>query len=713
MITPELKNVSIDSLYFDPNNFRLINEKNYSRVEKNNYTDELVQKRTLNLLAGVRNENIQDLLDSFRTNGYLYVDQIQVRELDGEGHYVVIEGNRRVAALKTIKLQYENENLSTENLQLDFLDKIPVVIYRGEQNEMDNLIVMGLKHISGNKKWGEWNQAQLVKRLYESNNKNEEEICASIGIDKTNLRRNLRALALIEQYKDSDYGDQFSVSLFPIFREIITYVSLKQWLAWDDVIWYAKNSKNVESLFSLLSTDYQIDDDNQKITLPPAIIKREDVRKLSKILEDNVSFDNLIEKRDIEYAYNLSKFGSKEQGLQKFDNLLEQLKTCTNLISQTVLPEERTSELRKQINILKAYYDKNAEKTKNYQSSFFYTHIDSHLSELKIDLYKGFNNLCLSDFKRINFFAGDNNIGKTSVLESIYLLCNQNDFSAFQEIIRRRGKLSEKTISIELLQEQLLDFSISGIFDNRKAMSYFNKLEENVSDFDSTSYVASYLMASKYDSEKQSSTVRLFYDRDRYTITNGIKKLCPIVFSSPFFLNEPYRYSEFYYKAFQAKTLTEIKSFIKEQIIPTLNDVQFEEKLQRFTVDDNAFDNIMDLGSYGEGVQRIFFISLLFASVENGVLLIDEFENAIHVELLKNFTKLIEKLAIKFNVQVFITTHSKECLDAFVENVNNIDEVQCYALLKNVKNFVSARSFTGKQYRKLTKLAGFDLRTVK
>ena len=80
-----------------------------------------------------------------------------------------------------------------------------------------------------------------------------------------------------------------------------------------------------------------------------------------------------------------------------------------------------------------------------------------------------------------------------------------------------------------------------------------------------------------------------------------------------------------------------------------------------------------DLTQFGEGVQRIFHIGLLFAYARGGIVLIDEFENAIHYTLLRPFTRLVQELAIKFDVQVFLTSHSKECIDAFVQNDFQLD----------------------------------------
>ena len=73
-----------------------MHEPEYVEVPPEQIRDKTVARRTFRLLAGERNQNIQDLIESFRANGYLPVDQIQVRDL-GDGGYVVVEGNRRIA----------------------------------------------------------------------------------------------------------------------------------------------------------------------------------------------------------------------------------------------------------------------------------------------------------------------------------------------------------------------------------------------------------------------------------------------------------------------------------------------------------------------------------------------------------------------------------------------------------------------------------------
>ncbi len=55
------------------------------------------------------------------------------------------------------------------------------------------------------------------------------------------------------------------------------------------------------------------------------------------------------------------------------------------------------------------------------------------------------------------------------------------------------------------------------------------------------------------------------------------------------------------------------------------------------------------------------------ANASGGILLIDEFENGLHWEVQKELWKALFEAANQLGVQVFATTHSQDCIQAFVE----------------------------------------------
>jgi len=71
------------------------------------------------------------------------------------------------------------------------------------------------------------------------------------------------------------------------------------------------------------------------------------------------------------------------------------------------------------------------------------------------------------------------------------------------------------------------------------------------------------------------------------------------------------------------------------------------------------------LKSLGDGMRKIFQIILGLANARNGTLLIDEFENGLHWSVQQEVWDLVFELSEALSVQVFATTHSRDCIQGF------------------------------------------------
>ena len=74
-----------------------------------------------------------------------------------------------------------------------------------------------------------------------------------------------------------------------------------------------------------------------------------------------------------------------------------------------------------------------------------------------------------------------------------------------------------------------------------------------------------------------------------------------------------------------------------------------------------------------------------------------------------DFTRYLQELAVEFNVQVFITTHSKECIDAFIQNQFKNDEITAY-LLQNNNGQIQCKYIEGSRLERLIETINFDIR---
>lgn len=445
------KGYALKNLYLDPNNYRFLDKNDYAKCDDETAVGKTVQNRTKDLLTGKNNSNISDLIASFKKNGYIPVDQIQVRKVAHQ-KYLVIEGNRRIAALKVLEQMY-NESKDIGNIDPEIFKKVPVVDYDGDDPAMFK-VLMGLKHISGNKKWPAINQAKLLASLYEDHGMSEDDIYKSLGISKIEMRATRRTLSLIKRYDESDYGDQFQSEKYSTFREIIKSPPIKEWLELSptDIDIKNVNEKNLDRLFSWISVteeeieDEDIDSDETHILIQEPIIETAlQVRELSKIIYDKNALNNLEATRNLIDA----TLSSETLGKNKLENALSLMKQQINvafnysfLIDDEKL--ETISDSIKKMNALLVTRNKSIDENSPlpFSKKPIVENCNIHFSSFNIEKYKRFSSLKIEGLNKVNVFAGINNAGKSSLLEAIYMMTKLGDTQVFQVMSKHRKKTS-------------------------------------------------------------------------------------------------------------------------------------------------------------------------------------------------------------------------------------------------------------------------------
>ena len=70
------------------------------------------------------------------------------------------------------------------------------------------------------------------------------------------------------------------------------------------------------------------------------------------------------------------------------------------------------------------------------------------------------------------------------------------------------------------------------------------------------------------------------------------------------------------------------------------------------------------IGSMGDGIWRLLGLALALARTEGGILLVDEIDTGLHYSVMENMWKLVNQTARKQKIQVFATTHSRDCYES-------------------------------------------------
>lgn len=700
--------VPLDDLLLDPNNYRFVDQPEYRRVDDTHVADEVVQRRTYNLIIGDGRANIQDLIDSFRESGWLQVDLIQVRPL-ASGKYRVVEGNRRVSALKYLKQRYFEKGFDLGALDPTIFKEVPVITYE-DTDEAHYLVLMGLKHVSGNKKWPPINQARMLRSLREDRGQSPEAICKAVGIGRGEFNIALRTLKLCEAYQASDYGDQFRSDQYSIFRAVVTAPKLRDWIGWDDAAG-ARNKANLERLFGWLSSDVGEDEDSPR--RDPAVATSAQVRELVAIIDDPKALDRLDSTRSLSNA----KEGSNSL-LRK--RVRESLDVCNQEINQLFqlaadLTEDDLTKVESLIAGLRGVSAKRGRFPAIFQTAVSETAPFNQLpkapfSGVFIERYRGLTNVRLDSLARVNLLAGINNAGKTSALEAIHLLARQHDVTGVLDVVKSRSRIAGEPDPRWLVKQLPPSASVKGTFEGTSAevdITY-----ERLDDVeDQAFYLGSLVIESAYGPRAQRSVTTFRERRDRTTTVEGSNVLCRSLLSSPFSLGDPDLLAAVNRRSVEKKSKEKILDFLRAHVDEGLVTIEMVDEFKRFLVSHRAMAESLDLSNFGDGMQRVFVTSLLFAWVENGVLLLDEFENAIHASLLVPLARFVVELARAFNVQVFIASHSKEAIDAFVGQHMNGD-LAGYALVRR-DHKVEVERFDGARLDRLRELADFDLRIVR
>jgi hypothetical protein len=110
---------------------------------------------------------------------------------------------------------------------------------------------------------------------------------------------------------------------------------------------------------------------------------------------------------------------------------------------------------------------------------------------------------------------------------------------------------------------------------------------------------------------------------------------------------------------------------------------------------------------FGDGFKRTLIIALTVLTTDNGVLLVDEIETSIHVSALGSVFSWLIETCRRREIQLFVTTHSLEAIDAMLQPEIATDNVVAFRLNHNGQ---APQRFSGNLLHRLRSERGLDVR---
>jgi AAA15 family ATPase/GTPase len=337
------------------------------------------------------------------------------------------------------------------------------------------------------------------------------------------------------------------------------------------------------------------------------------------------------------------------------------------------------------------------------------------LKSFHIQNYRNLKSVSVNQLAQVNLLVGLNNVGKTSFLEAVNLYCSKNPIGVIDKILQRRGiKIKEivKEESLNTVFDLLTSFfykkipnsyNNQGITLNDSPKDTLNiKLEnpksatKNQEFEDITNFGLSFL---KHEINTFFTLQESFY----YNFLSNKNIEYPSVFVSSNSMNYSDLGRFWDNNIYLTDKETDVINALKI-IEPQIEKIGFKGDITRSVEiklkGDNQLHSINDMG---DGMNRILSIIISLINAENGTLLIDEFENGLHYTAQYQLWEMIFTLSLKLNVQVFVSTHSSDCIKAFENTLNNgFSENGRVLRLENRKGNITIQEFDSKEMEIVT-----------
>ena len=340
------------------------------------------------------------------------------------------------------------------------------------------------------------------------------------------------------------------------------------------------------------------------------------------------------------------------------------------------------------------------------------------LRSLTINNFRCFQQLTVTPLERVNLIGGKNNLGKTSLLEAIFIFINPTNPEALFQVNRLRGipgkgsfeaieamrgfffdQERNKIIKISTVKEKDRAGSLQIFLDEAPLLEQSSLFDEDIyeklpGNKSLTTEVRAYdrLVLEYQDKTDEKNRSRVYWQAG-YQARNRREKF-PLGIYITSSTRSPKEDAERFSKLERVGRQAEVLETLR----------LLEPRLQRLSLlvvdgepiihGDIGMSELVPLPLMGEGLGRLLSIILAIAQAQGGIILIDEIENGLHYSVMTDVWKAIADAARRADAQIFATTHSQECIRAAHRAFNTRETYDFrYHRLELVKDEIQAVTY--------------------
>ena len=307
------------------------------------------------------------------------------------------------------------------------------------------------------------------------------------------------------------------------------------------------------------------------------------------------------------------------------------------------------------------------------------------IKDIEIKNFKCFDNFKAEGFGRVNLIGGKNNVGKTAFMEAVYVNGHADNLeyliASLYEIVYIRNYLEYVTDDAPTVSKALDELKRYSTRSNIRSASFKVKTKNAKKRY--------YFFDDKREKGDFSE------DADDYDSKGDIKFIDNYGFNNHQ-LNRVYT-------SVQLKNKEQVLNEYIQQFDSTIKFFKIIKDKPKCQIGDEEYRN---LSEFGDGLKDYISIICSLYACENGYLFIDEIDNGIHYTQLDKLWEIILTISQQQNVQVFATTHSKECIESYARVAKKLEdeEIGFIQLGRNKRNELDSIVMNSERFQRFIEL---------
>lgn len=319
------------------------------------------------------------------------------------------------------------------------------------------------------------------------------------------------------------------------------------------------------------------------------------------------------------------------------------------------------------------------------------------LHNFEVAGFRAIRRLAIPELRRVNLFVGKNNAGKTSLLEAIRLYLHRNTRSVTAVIYETvRGHSEFRPVSFARGREGLEPGDVQSAVDAVESLFHGSFEEESLHPIRMTQetgvpealsiwlpwdgesarngeiaegadrpvLVDPYIEVLELTSESTTTDVPLEWFMRRLPVPRPALRNPAIMLGASGL--SPHQTRQMWDRVAVAGQEVLVEEALRI-IVPDLERILLvgESGNRSVLLKLQGSTRPVPMQGMGDGVNRVFGISVALILAQGGALLIDEIENGVHYSIQEEVWSAIFSLATRFDVQVFASTHSWDAVLGF------------------------------------------------